>query len=105
MRPLTGSFTLGRNLGQRLEHEAPFAEPRVRHGELRFVDQLLAEQDQVEVERPCRSGIRPLAPGIALDLLQRRQQLPRLEPGLSNGRCIQESRLIAGHSDWICFVV
>ena len=43
-----------RDFCERLEHEEPFAESRMRHDEPRLVDHLIPKQNQVQIERPRR---------------------------------------------------
>ena len=47
----------GDRAGERLEHEAPLCQPRVRDAEARFVHDLVAVEQEVQVDRP-----RPVAP-------------------------------------------
>ena len=68
---------LGRDLRERLQHETPLAEPRMRHDQSRLVNDLLAKQDQIQIERPRRVRIRALPPPLALDREQGVQQRPR----------------------------
>src|ERR1700680_992075 len=66
-----------RNLGQRLEHELPVAEPRMRHDQSGFVHDLIAEQHEVEVARPRGPPKRPLAPAVAFDTEELGKKLRR----------------------------
>ena len=42
----------------------------MRHLKFRFDDDLVAEQNEIEIERPRRTAIRPLAAEVVLDLEQ-----------------------------------
>jgi len=76
----------------------------VRDAQVRLIDDGIAEQDQIEIERPRRTRVRPLAAGLIFDLLQRSQQLPRVEPAVAGDDRIQETRLMIGDADRIGFV-
>ena len=86
-----GIDPVGGNLGQRLQHEAAPAEARVRHDEAGLVDDLHPEENQIEVERARRVGIRALAAELPLGLEQRVEQGPGGECGVADGGGVQDS--------------
>ena len=51
-------------LRERLQHEAPLVQARVRDGQARLVDRLVAVEQQVEVDR-ARAEARAVAPRAA----------------------------------------
>ena len=67
----------------------------MRNGQARLLHDLLAVEQEVEVDRP-RPVARPLADTaqLALDLEQPVEQLPRAEVGLDLGHRVQELRLV-----------
>jgi hypothetical protein len=65
---------IGGNFTQRLEDEQPFAEGSVGHSQPGLVDDLIAIENQIEIQRPGRTRIRALAAGLALDRVERSQQ-------------------------------
>ena len=81
---------------QRLEHEAPLAESRMRHDQPGLVDHGLPKQDQIQIERPRRVRGRPLPPTLALDPEQGVQQRPRRQRRLPDGGGVQIQRLRPG---------
>ena len=85
----------GIELGERLEDERSLGEPRVRHGEPRLVDRLVAVEEKVEVDRP-RPEPRPgaLAPERALDREQPFEELPGREIRLDEAGGVQKPRLV-----------
>ena len=68
-----GSVSDRLELEQRLEHEAPLAQARVRNREPRLVDRLVAVEQEVEIDRPrarSASSRAGLAAELVLDLEQ-----------------------------------
>ena len=68
------------------EDERAVAEPRVRHRQAGLVDDAVAVEDQVEIERPRRARERPVAAALAFDGEQRFEQLPGRERASSRPR-------------------
>ena len=58
--PVPGHDEVRVELGERLEREAPLVQARVRHGQARLVDLLVAVEEQVEVDR-ARAEARAVA--------------------------------------------
>jgi len=77
----------------------------VRDDQSRFVDDVIAKQDEIEIERARRVDVRPLPVAGALDGEQRVEQRPRRGRGHADDRRIQEARLRAGNADGIGFVI
>jgi hypothetical protein len=46
---------VGRQFGERLEHEEPLAKSRVRNHKSRLLELSISEQHQIEIERARRS--------------------------------------------------
>jgi hypothetical protein len=65
----------------------------VRHGEARILDDPVAVQDKVQVQRTGGAGRRALPPALALDGSQGLQQGVRPERTLANCRGVQKARL------------
>ena len=68
----------GGDLGQRLQHEAPFRQTRMRDFQTRLPDNQVAEEQYVQVGCAVRAGF-AVASQLFLDLQAPRQQLPRSE--------------------------
>lgn len=83
------------DLRQRLEHEAPLSEARVRDDEVRLLDDGRAKQDQVEVEGPGRAGIRTLAGRLPFQHHQEVQERAGVAGPLPDDRAIEKPRLRA----------
>ena len=62
----------------------------MRHGELRLVDDGVAEQDQVEIQRPRGAGVGPLAARFPLDLQQLAEQRAGIERRLADGAAFRK---------------
>ena len=92
--PSRGRPCPGRS-GQRVKHEPPLPESRMRNGEARLVDDGGTEQDEIEVEGAGRAGIRPLAARRLLDGQQQVEQRPRLALPVADRGAVQEQRLLA----------
>src|SRR5439155_9328224 len=86
---------LRRDFRERTEHERALAESWMRHREAGLVDDAIPIQNEIEIERPRRAGERPLAAALALDRLQRFEELARGQAGLADDRAVQERRLDA----------
>jgi hypothetical protein len=92
---LSGDFQGRIQLVQRFEDEQPFVEPRVRDDQPRLVDDLVAVEQEVEVDRPRPPPwAEPEAPEGALDLEQPVEQAAWRELGVDLGRGVQERRLV-----------
>ena len=90
-----GQAEIGIELEQREEHESPRAELRVRKGEAVGAQLDLAEEQQVDVDRP--GPVARTAEGAAvlsLDRLADAEQLLRLERSPDPDHRVQEVRLI-----------
>ena len=92
---MAGDDEIRVELGQRLESESPLVEPRMRDGEPRLVERLVAVEEQVEVDRP-RPEARTLAdpPEGAFDGQEGVQELPRGQRRVDRGGSVQEARLV-----------
>jgi hypothetical protein len=63
----------------------------MRHDQCRrLIDHGIPEQNQIEIDRARRAGIRPLASELLLEREQQRQELARGERGLSNRGRVEE---------------
>ena len=91
-----GIDEIGRDLGERFEDEPPLAEPGMRNDESRLVDDAVAEQDEIEIERPRGIRERAFAPTLVLDREQAVQQNACRQPGLPYRRRIQIEPLRTG---------
>lgn len=82
-------------LRKRLEHEATLVQARVWHPQTGLVDDLVAEEKQIEVDR-SRPEAGPVAgaPELKLDRQQALEKLARTELGLDSRRGVQEARLV-----------
>ena len=67
---------VGCDLRQRLQHESPLPESRMRHDQIRRLDDVVAVQDQIQIERPWRTRVGPLAAESLLDIEEQREQTP-----------------------------
>ena len=79
-RPAPGNDRLGIELDEGLERETALVEARMRNVEARLVDDLVAVQEEVEVERP-RAPAGAVANAAELDLTsqERVEKRPRAE--------------------------
>src|SRR6516165_3574260 len=84
---------IGRDLQERLKYEPALAKPRMRHDEPRFVDDGIAEQNQIEIERPRSVLKRTLASSLAFDGMQKGQELARRQRRVANAGRVQKRRL------------
>ena len=88
--------TVGRNLGQRHQHEGALEKPGMRQRQFRLVDPDIVIGDQVEVEgarTPARlTGA--VAAELLFDLVQREQQRVRIEAGFDLDAGVGEGRLV-----------
>lgn len=79
----------------------------MRHLKFRFDDDLLAEKNEIEIERPRRAAIGALAAEVVLDVEQCFEQRWRVERCRADGGGVEIERLIgddlAGSADWIGF--
>ena len=82
------------NFSQGLEDESPLPEARVRDRQTGFVDDLIAKQHQIEVERPRRPGKRALPSTLGFYREQRIQQVFRRQVGFADRGRVQERRLL-----------
>jgi len=86
---------VGRQFGERTEHEQSITEPWMRDDEARLVHARLAVQDQIQIQGPGRARPWPLPAERALDLEQAVQHRAGRQVGTADGHTIQEPRLIA----------
>src|SRR3954467_148345 len=90
-----GDSSLRRNLNQRLEHESALMHARMGNDQCRLADGLVAEKQQIEVERARRIPETALARVPALQCLQFAQQLWRAERRVERGDSVDEIGLRA----------
>ena len=99
--PGHGIAPVRRDLGQRLQHEPALAKSRMRHDERRrLVDDRVAIENQIQIQRPWRTRKRPLSPEISFDGEQRVEECPRAQRRLPHRRRVQKNRLRTGDADW-----
>ena len=84
---------LGEDLGERLEHEAPLVQPRVREHRGRAVAAQRAHEQDVDVDRARPVGLGAHAAELPLDGEAGREQLLGRLPGLAGGDRVQEEAL------------
>ena len=92
------------DFSQWFQHESPPPESRVRHGQPRLVDNLIAKQHQIEIERPRRASKRALASPLGLDCQQGIQHASRRQLRFADHRRVEERRLLALDSFGFRFV-
>jgi len=68
---------------------------RVRDGEARFVDDPVAIEDEIEIERAGRAPRRPRAAACSLEIQEQIQQRPRREGRVPHHRRVQVAGLRA----------
>ena len=76
----------------------------MRHAEVRFVDDGVTEQDQVEIQRPRGACVGALAARFPLNRQQLAEQRAGIERRLPDRDGVQKTRLVARHADRIGFV-
>ena len=84
---------LGPDLDQRLEHEAPLGEPRVRQHRVGRAASRLAEEEDVDVDRARTVRLAAHAPELVLDRETRLKQRLGGERGLAVGDRVHEPAL------------
>src|ERR687886_1940126 len=72
--PEDGVPDVGRNLGQRHEHARLLVQGRMRHTDIRLVDDGLVVQQDVQVYRPWPGPVRRLTPEAVLDALKKTEE-------------------------------
>jgi len=102
--PRGGIAQVRGDFSQWFQHESPLPEPRVRHAQPRLVDNLIAKQHQIEIERPGRARERALASPLGLDCEQGIQHASRRQLGFTDHRRVEERRLPALDSFGFRFV-
>ena len=83
----------GRDLGQRLEHEAPLVQARVGNHEAGSIAPLVPEEQDVDVDRARAVPLRAHAPHLALGGEARLEERLGTERRLSLRRQVQEPAL------------
>jgi len=73
----------------------------MRHLQPRFRHHAIAEQDQIHIQRTCRTWKRPLASTLVLDIQQQIKKFSGRAAKESDDPCVQKLRLRA-HRDRIC---
>ena len=96
VRPSTGWPEIGGDVVERDQDEAALGDARVRHLERVGADHAVAEEEDVDVDRPRAVPLAGAPPHAGLDALDRGQELSRLERGGTLHREIQEAGLV-GH--------
>ena len=92
-----GQREVGVELDERLEREAPLVQARVRDGEVRLVDRLVAVEQQVEIDRPraeTLAGVAHAAELVARPRAGRSSSSRGSELGLDRDGAVQEARLV-----------
>ena len=94
---------IGCDLRERLEDEPPIAKTGVRDRHTRRVNNPIAVENQIEIERARRAWRRPRAAALALQCEQQLDELRRVEIRPSGDRGIQVRRLRVWNIDRIGF--
>jgi hypothetical protein len=68
----------------------------VRHLQIGFVDHLVTQQHQIQIERTRRASVGTLTPAFPLDLEQQAQEIARAEGRFADEYCVQIVRLVCG---------
>lgn len=89
------------HFGKGLEHEPPFAETRVRHRNVRLVENVIPEQNQIQIERPRRPSMWAFATTLPLQVVQSREQTRRVEARVPDRHGVQVGRLRVDHANGI----
>src|SRR5207237_2564652 len=84
-----GIDQVGRNRGERLQDEYALAETRMRHSKPRLVDDLIACENEVEIECPRRIRARARATVALFDSEKRVEQLARRARRAADARGVQ----------------
>ena len=92
------------NIRQRLKYESPFVQSRMGDGEAGNVDNLFADQENVDVQRSGLMRCRPSSPELAFDGLQPIKQLQRLKWRRYTNDRVQEVRLRDGRPNGLGLV-
>src|SRR5207244_13202669 len=95
-RPLARYLEVGVQLSERLEHEPPLVQARVRHLQERLVDGRVAVEQEVEVERAraLRRRLAAVSPKGALQLEHGAEKRPGRQLGLELDGSVEETRLV-----------
>ena len=96
-----------RDLAERIQHETATAEARVGNLQIVGVNHLVAGQNQIEVERARRAGVRARASRLLFDGAEGIEDVARGEVGLPHSDGVQEWRIVLepgadrrGFDDW-----
>lgn len=95
--PLTGRIhQIGCNLGQWNQDKSAGSEPRVRNVQVELVKDIVAEEEQVQVQRarPIGNACAAVAPELTLDPEQAFQQAARAEFGFEGHNGVHEAGLV-----------
>ena len=76
----------------------------MRYGQSWFVDDLIPEQHEIQIQRTGSAWKRPLAAACRFDGLQRREQLSGRQPGFADEGRVQKERLAIGNANRIRLV-
>lgn len=70
---------IGRDLGERFEHEEPLVHPRVGHFQFWLIDHTASEEQEIQIERPRPPPLLAvaIAPELSFNAQQLREQFPR----------------------------
>ncbi len=82
------------DFGQWIEDKASLAKTRMRDLQPRFVDDDIAQENQVEVDRSRGTSIRTRSTKLQFDSLQLVQQRTRIQGRRAHGSGIQEERFL-----------
>lgn len=83
-----------RDLGQWLQHEQPVAKPEVRNVNIRLFDDLSPVQNQIDIERPRRTRIRPRTAVLTFHLKEPIKQVECRQRRAARGSGIEKPRLL-----------
>src|ERR1041385_4854123 len=88
-----------RDFVERFEHELALAESRMRDDQVRHVDDGVAVENEIEIERARRVLVRMVAAEALFDGVQHVEDGGRRERRVANRRRVEKHRLRRGHAD------
>lgn len=97
-----GVDEIRRDRRERLQHEQPVSKARMWELKIPLLHDAVAEQDQVEIQRPRRTAVRPFAVSCLFDRQQRGEKRPRLRLSPARRGGIEKGRL-GGNTFWSRF--